>query len=83
MDAGPRSASCGQCRRYGRPATGTVRPQLIRTRRESNHVSDPAEFLTAYVASPDLATDMQGFDVSDILDVEDVLLDPVAGSPLA
>lgn len=44
---------------------------------------DPAEFLTAFMASPDLAADMQGFDVSDILDVEDVLLDPVAGSPLA
>jgi hypothetical protein len=27
--------------------------------------------------------DMEGFDVSDILGVEDVLLDPVAGSPLA
>jgi len=44
---------------------------------------DPAEFLTAYVASPELAADMQGFDVSDILGVEDLLLDPVAGSPLA
>jgi hypothetical protein len=44
---------------------------------------DPAEFLAAYVASPELAADMQGFDVSDILGVEDLLLDPVAGSPLA
>lgn len=44
---------------------------------------DPAEFITAYVASPELAADMEGFDVSDILGVEDVLLDPVAGSPLA
>jgi hypothetical protein len=44
---------------------------------------DPAEFLTKYVASPELAADMEGFDVSDIVDVEDLLLDPVAGSPLA
>jgi hypothetical protein len=44
---------------------------------------DPAEFLTAYAASPELAADMQGFDISDILDVEELLLDPVAGSPLA
>ncbi|MCP2263258.1 hypothetical protein ACFQHV_21300 [Promicromonospora thailandica] len=43
---------------------------------------DPDEFFTAYVASPELAADMQGFDTSDILDVEDLLLDPVAGSPL-
>ncbi|MFG1608331.1 hypothetical protein [Actinoplanes sp. NPDC049265] len=43
---------------------------------------DPAEFLAAYGASPELAADMRGFDVSDILGVEDLLLDPVAGSPL-
>jgi hypothetical protein len=45
--------------------------------------TDPADFLTAYVASPELTADMAGFDVTDIVDVEDVLLDPVAGSPLA
>lgn len=45
--------------------------------------ADPAEFTTAYLASPELAADMQGFDVSDIVDVEELLLDPVAGSPLA
>ncbi|MDY7083994.1 MAG: NIPSNAP domain-containing protein [Actinomycetota bacterium] len=44
---------------------------------------DPAEFTAAYVAGPDLAADMQGFDVSEILGVEDLLLDSVAGSPLA
>lgn len=44
---------------------------------------DPAEFLAAYVSSPELAADMEGFDVSDILGVEDLLLDPVPGSPLA
>ncbi|MEU8161975.1 NIPSNAP family protein [Micromonospora parva] len=48
--------------------------------REGTH---PAEFTTAYVASPELAADMRGFDVSDIVDVEELLLDPVAGSPLA
>lgn len=45
--------------------------------------TDPADFTTAYVASPELAADMQGFNVSDILNVEELLLDPVAGSPLA
>ena len=44
--------------------------------------ADPAEFATAYLASPELAADMQGFDVSDIVEVEELLLDPVAGSPL-
>ncbi|WP_199513144.1 NIPSNAP family protein [Nucisporomicrobium flavum] len=43
----------------------------------------PADFITAYLASPELAADMRGFDVGDIVAVEEVLLDPVAGSPLA
>lgn len=43
---------------------------------------DPSEFLAAYVASPEFAADMEGFDVSDIIEVQDLLLDPVAGSPL-
>ncbi|WP_305784098.1 NIPSNAP family protein [Symbioplanes lichenis] len=42
----------------------------------------PAEFTAAYLPSPELAADMDGFDVGDILGVEEVLLDPVAGSPL-
>ncbi|MFY1669951.1 hypothetical protein ACN27G_08315 [Plantactinospora sp. WMMB334] len=45
--------------------------------------TDPAEVTTAYLASPELAADMHGFDVSDIVSVEELLLDPVAGSPLA
>lgn len=44
---------------------------------------DPDEFLAAYAVSPELAADMEGFDISDIVRVEDLLLDPVAGSPLA
>jgi hypothetical protein len=44
--------------------------------------TDPAAFATAYLGSPELAADMRGFDVSDIVDVEELLLDPVAGSPL-
>ncbi|WP_151526366.1 NIPSNAP family protein [Serinicoccus kebangsaanensis] len=42
----------------------------------------PDAFLDAYVASPELAADMEGFDVDAILGVEDLLLEPVAGSPL-
>jgi hypothetical protein len=44
---------------------------------------DPAEFTTAFVASPEFAADMQGFDLNDIIGAEELLLDPVAGSPLA
>nr|WP_221380275.1 hypothetical protein [Actinoplanes polyasparticus] len=44
---------------------------------------DPAEFITAYAASTELAADMRSFDVSDIVGIEELLLDPVAGSPLA
>jgi hypothetical protein len=35
------------------------------------------------MASPGLAADMNGFDVSNIINVEEVLLDPTAASPLA
>jgi NIPSNAP protein len=45
--------------------------------------TDPAAFTAAYLASPELAADMKGFDVGDIVAVEELLLDPVAGSPLA
>ncbi|MEU3735283.1 hypothetical protein AB0E81_38790 [Streptomyces sp. NPDC033538] len=44
--------------------------------------TDPAAFAAAYLPSPELEADMQGFDVNDIIAVEDLLLDPVAGSPL-
>ncbi|MDG4828280.1 NIPSNAP family protein [Solwaraspora sp. WMMD1047] len=44
---------------------------------------DPAEFTAAFVASPEFAADMQGFDLNDIIGAEELLLDPVAGSPLA
>lgn len=44
---------------------------------------DPEAFLAAYAAGPELAADMEGFDVDDIVGVDDVLLEPAAGSPLA
>jgi hypothetical protein len=44
--------------------------------------ADPAEVTTAYMASPEFAADMDGFDTSDILTVEDLLLKPTAASPL-
>lgn len=43
----------------------------------------PDAFFDAYVASPELAADMESFDVDAILHVEDLLLNPVAGSPLS
>ncbi|MFE9454198.1 NIPSNAP family protein [Streptomyces sp. NPDC006739] len=44
--------------------------------------ADPGEVTTAYMASPEFAADMHGFDTSDILDVEEPELDPTAASPL-
>ena len=44
---------------------------------------DPAEFTAAYVASREFASDMKGFDLSDIVGAEEQLLEPVEGSPLA
>jgi NIPSNAP len=45
--------------------------------------AEPGEVTTAYMASPEFAADMQGFDISDILNVEELLLDPAAASPLS
>ena len=45
--------------------------------------ADPAAVTTAYMASPEFKADMDGFDVSNIINVEEVLLDPAASSPLA
>jgi NIPSNAP len=44
---------------------------------------EPGEVTAAYMASPEFAADMQGFDVSNILSVEEMLLDPTAASPLS
>lgn len=41
--------------------------------------SDPAEVAAAYMGSPEFTTDMEGFDVSDIIGVEEILLDPAEG----
>ena len=45
--------------------------------------ADPGEVAAAYMASPEFAADMQGFDVSNILNVEELLIDPAAASPLS
>ena len=44
--------------------------------------ADPTEVTTAYMASSEFAADMNGFDASDILNVEDLLLKPADASPL-
>ena len=44
--------------------------------------ADPTEVTTAYMTSPEFAADMNGFDPSDILNVEDLLLNPADASPL-
>ena len=45
--------------------------------------ADPAAVTAAYMASREVTADMEGFDVSDIVDVEERLLDPSAASPLS
>ena len=42
----------------------------------------PDEVSRRIMASPDFATDMAGFDVADILDVQTTLLDPTPFSPI-
>ena len=44
--------------------------------------ADPTEVTTAYMASPGFATDMDGFDIDNIVNVSEMLLDPAAASPL-
>ena len=44
--------------------------------------ADPAEVTAAYMAGPQFTADMAGFDISNIVDVEELLLDPTAASPL-
>jgi hypothetical protein len=44
--------------------------------------ADPADLTAAYMASPEFAADMEGFDVDNIVDVSEILLDPTASSPL-
>ncbi|MGI8446843.1 MAG: NIPSNAP family protein [Streptosporangiaceae bacterium] len=45
--------------------------------------ADPTEVTAAYMASPAFAADMDGFDASNIINVEELLLDPTAASPLS
>ena len=47
------------------------------------HAVDPDDFTSAYVASPEFAADMEGFDLSDIVHAEEIRLRPVAASPPA
>ena len=44
--------------------------------------ADATEVTTAYMASPEFAADMDGFDPSNIINVEDLLLKPSDASPL-
>jgi hypothetical protein len=44
--------------------------------------ADPADLTTACMASPEFAADMDGFDIDNIVNVSEILLDPTAASPL-
>lgn len=43
--------------------------------------ADPEHLTRQIMASPDFAADMAGFDTGDIVDVDQVLLDPMPFSP--
>ncbi len=45
--------------------------------------ADPAAVTAAYMAGPGFTADMQGFDASNIINVEELLLDPTVASPLS
>lgn len=45
--------------------------------------ADHAEVPAAYMASPEFAADMNGFDAGNIINVEELLLDPGAASPFS
>jgi hypothetical protein len=45
--------------------------------------ADPAVVTSAYMASPGFAADMDGFDAGNIVNVEELLLDPAAEPTLA
>jgi len=61
-----------------RPSTPTARPDLLPRKEQT-----PAAVTTAYMAGPEFTADMEGFDVSNIINVEELLLDPTAASPLS
>jgi NIPSNAP len=44
--------------------------------------ADPEQLTRRVMASAEFAADMAGFDVDDIVDVQSVLLDPTAFSPI-
>jgi hypothetical protein len=43
---------------------------------------DVQERMRAYLAGPEFRADMEGFDISEIVDVSEALLKPTADSPL-
>jgi hypothetical protein len=45
--------------------------------------ADAAVVTRAYMASSEFAADMEGFDVANIVSVEELLLNPAAASPLS
>jgi hypothetical protein len=57
--------------------TPTDRPHLLRRKNR------PAAVAAAFIASPEFKADMAGFIVDNIIDVEEILLDPAAASPLS
>jgi NIPSNAP len=44
--------------------------------------ADPTRLTSDYLASPEFAADMAGFDPRDIIDVESILLDATESSPI-
>ncbi|MGW3247995.1 NIPSNAP family protein [Streptomyces sp. NPDC001070] len=62
-------------------APGSEAPQLyaLVSYRDADDIQ---ERLEAYLSSPEFRADMEGFDISQIVDVDESVLTPIADSPL-
>ncbi|MFB7336005.1 NIPSNAP family protein [Streptomyces adustus] len=61
------------------PGSGAPQLYALVSYRDADDVQ---ERLQAYLASPEFRTDMEGFDISQIVDVAEPVLTPTVGSPL-
>ncbi|MFB7224994.1 NIPSNAP family protein [Streptomyces sp. NPDC056227] len=65
----------------GPETSGSEAPQLYALV-SYRHADNVTERLQAYLASPEFRADMEGFDISQIVDVAESVLTPTADSPL-
>ncbi|MFE9497711.1 NIPSNAP family protein [Streptomyces collinus] len=61
------------------PGSGTPRLYALVSYRDADNMR---ERLEAYLSSPEFRADMEGFDIGQIIDVDESALTPTADSPL-